>query len=237
MVHEHDGDVEGALQLAQVGEQRRDLARQVLVDAVKPDERVEHEQARTEPGDGRGQRGAITLDVEADRGRGDHLDIEVGEVVARGASDAGEPLPHDVERILGSEQQHAAGADHREPAQARRARGDRDGEIEHEERLAALGLAANDANGLVPPEVLDEPTPRDRHVGEVGGAADRQAGRRRHRRAGFARAAVAGVRVGRWSAGRGGMAGHAGRGRPGGSRAGRTERCRGRAGERARDRE
>jgi hypothetical protein len=40
-VHEHDGDVVAALELAQVREQRRDLAGVVLVDAVQADERVQ----------------------------------------------------------------------------------------------------------------------------------------------------------------------------------------------------
>jgi hypothetical protein len=44
-----------ALQLAQVGEQRRDFAAGVLVDAVETYERIEDEQARLQSGDGLGE--------------------------------------------------------------------------------------------------------------------------------------------------------------------------------------
>lgn len=80
---------------------------------------------------------------------------------------------------------------------ARRAGGDRDGEVEREEGLAALGLAADDAARLVAPQLLDEPAPLGRHVGELGGARDRQRERRRHRRAVFVGAGVAVARAGR----------------------------------------
>jgi hypothetical protein len=40
-------------------------------------------------------------------------------VIAVGSGAAGEPLPHDVERVLGGVEQHAAGARRREAAQAR----------------------------------------------------------------------------------------------------------------------
>ena len=68
----------------------------------------------------------------------------------RGA-DAFEPLAHDMQRILGGVEQHAARARHGEAAQARDAGSDRDGEVECKERLAAFGLAADDADGLLAP--------------------------------------------------------------------------------------
>ena len=55
VVHEHDGDVVAALELAQVREQRRDLAGEVLVDAVQAHEGIEDEQPRAELVDGGGQ--------------------------------------------------------------------------------------------------------------------------------------------------------------------------------------
>jgi len=51
VVDEHDGDVEAALQVAQVREQRRDLAGEVLVDAVQPDKRIEDEELGAELSD------------------------------------------------------------------------------------------------------------------------------------------------------------------------------------------
>jgi len=45
VVHDEDGDVVLALEGTKVAEQGGDLAGVVFVDAVKPDEGVEHEQA------------------------------------------------------------------------------------------------------------------------------------------------------------------------------------------------
>ncbi len=70
---------------------------------------------------------------------------------AGSSADAFEALAHDMQRVLGGEEQHAASARHGEAAQARDAGSDRDGEVECEERLAALGLAADDADGLLAP--------------------------------------------------------------------------------------
>ncbi|MBE7448976.1 MAG: hypothetical protein HS111_08780 [Kofleriaceae bacterium] len=64
VVYEHDRDVIAALELAQVREERRDLAGDVLVDAVQAHERIQHEEPRPELGDGLGQRVAVALDVE-----------------------------------------------------------------------------------------------------------------------------------------------------------------------------
>jgi hypothetical protein len=63
-----------------------------------------------------------------------------------------------VECVLGGEQQNAAGTRHREAAQAWNAGGDRHGDVEREERLAALGLAADDADGLLRPQAGDQPS-------------------------------------------------------------------------------
>jgi hypothetical protein len=46
---------------------------------------------------------------------------------------------------------------HAEAAQARRARRDRDGEIQGEEGLAALRLPADDADGIGRPQIGDQP--------------------------------------------------------------------------------
>jgi hypothetical protein len=52
VVDKGDGDAVPPLELAQVGEERRHLARGVFVDAVEPHEWVEDEQARLELRDG-----------------------------------------------------------------------------------------------------------------------------------------------------------------------------------------
>ena len=70
MDDEH-GNVMLALQLAQVGEQRGDLAAGVFVDAVETYERIEDEQARLQSGDGLGEVAAVGIQIEPDGGRGD----------------------------------------------------------------------------------------------------------------------------------------------------------------------
>ena len=78
MDDEH-GNAMPALQLAQVGEQRGDLAAGVLVDAVQTYERIEDEQARLQSGDGLGEVAAVGIQIEPDGGRGDDLDVEIGQ--------------------------------------------------------------------------------------------------------------------------------------------------------------
>ena len=53
VVDDDDGDAVAALQLAQIGEQRRHLAAGVLIDAMQAHEGIEDEQARLQLGDGR----------------------------------------------------------------------------------------------------------------------------------------------------------------------------------------
>ena len=157
MVDEDDGCSMPALQVAQIGEQWRDLAADVLVDLVEADEGIEDEQARFETRDGLVETGAVGIEVEAQSGGGDHLDIEIGEIAAGGGADAVEPAPHDMQGILGGVEEDAPGPLHGEAAQAGRAGGDRDGEVECEEGFAAFRLAADDADGFLGPQAVDQP--------------------------------------------------------------------------------
>ena len=109
-----------ALQFAQIGEQRRDFAAGVLIDAMQAHEGIEDEQARLQLGDGLIKASAVGLEIEPHGGCGDDLDVEIGEREAGGGADAVEPPAHDVERILGGVEQNAPGAWHGEAAQARR---------------------------------------------------------------------------------------------------------------------
>ena len=60
--------------------------------------------------------------------------------------------------VLGGEQQDATGTRHGEAAQTWDAAGDRDGEVQRQERLAAFWLAADDADRLLGPQAGDQPT-------------------------------------------------------------------------------
>src|SRR5262245_49843303 len=131
-----------ALQLAKVGEKRGHLTTGVLVDAVQPHEGVEDQQPRLQLGNREGKAAPIGLEIETQRRGGDDLDIEIGELHTRGGGNALEPPTHDWQGIFCGIEQDAAGVRHSITAQARDAGGDRNGKIERQERLAALGLAA-----------------------------------------------------------------------------------------------
>ena len=176
VVHEQDGGVELALELAQIGEHRRDLGGGVLVDAMQAHEGIEHEQRGPQGRDRLAQAGLVLGQIQTEGRRGDDLEVEGLEPDVGGAGNAHEARAHDVERVFGGEEQHAPGAGRAEAPQTRRAGGDGDGHVEGEERLAALGLAADDADGLGRPEVFDQPA--------VLGALDGEGVRGLHRQQG-----------------------------------------------------
>src|SRR5580692_2283376 len=148
VVDEDDGKSVAALQVAQICQQGSDVAADVLVDAVQPDEGIEDEQAWLERGNGLFQAFAVGLDIETQAGRGDDLDVDIGEADAGGGTDAVEAAPDDMRRVLGGIEEDPARPGHGEAAQAGSAGGDRDGQVEGEEGFAALRLAADDADGL-----------------------------------------------------------------------------------------
>ena len=151
MVDKHDGDGVAPLRFAQEGKQWRDVAADVLVDAVQTHERIEDEQARFQPGDGLIETCTVGLEIEAQTGRGDHLHVEFGETDAGGGTDTFKAAADDVQGVFGGIEQDAAGSADREAAQAGDAGGDSNGQIEGEEGFAALGLAADDADGFIRP--------------------------------------------------------------------------------------
>ena len=179
VVDDDDGDGVAALQLSQIGEQRRHLTAGVLIDAMQTHEGIEHEQARLQVGDGVVEASAVGREIQSHGGCGDDLDVEIGKAEAGGGADAVEPPAHDVERVLGGIEQNAAGAWHAEATQARNAGRDRDGEVEREEGFAAFGLAADDADRLLGPQPGDEPALFGGAIGEAVGGLDRQQAHRR----------------------------------------------------------
>jgi hypothetical protein len=78
-----------------------------------------------------------------------------------------------VQGVLSGIEQDATGTRHREAAQARRAGGNRDSQIQGEEGFAALGFPTNDSNGLLGPQSGDEPALLLGAIGETIGLLDR----------------------------------------------------------------
>ena len=145
-------------------------------------ERIEDEQPRLQPGDGLIETYTIGLEIEAQAGGGDHLDVEFGKTDAGGSTDAVEAATDNVQGVFGGIEQDAAGAADREAAQAGDAGGDGDGQIEGEEGFAAFGLAADDADGFFRPQPIDEPAPLLGTVGETPGRLDRKLAHRRRQK-------------------------------------------------------
>ena len=157
MVDEDDGEAVAALQLAQVSEQRGDFAADIFVDAMQPDEGIEDEEPRFQAGDGFCQAAAIGLEIEAETGGGDHLQVEVGEIDAGGGTNSVEATANDVQGVLGGIEEDAAGLGDGEAAQAGRAGGDGDGQVEGKEGFAALRFTADVADGFLGPQCGDQP--------------------------------------------------------------------------------
>jgi hypothetical protein len=141
MMDERDSGMEVTLQVAQVGEEWSDLGGGVFVDAMQASEGVKHEQFRLQLGNRGGQGLTVVVAIEPQRGHGDEVDVEAFEVDAGHGGNSLEALAHDEGRIFGGEQQHRTALTGWEAAQAGAAGGNRDGKIESQEGLAALGCA------------------------------------------------------------------------------------------------
>jgi hypothetical protein len=181
VVDKHDGNGVAPLQLAQEGEEWCDFTAGILIDAMKADKRIENEEARLQAGDGLIEGCAIGLEIEAQAGSGDHLNVELGETDAGGGTDAFEAAADDVERVLSGIEQDAAWPGHGEATQAGDTSGDGHGEIESEEGFAALGLATDDPDGFVRPQPINEPALLLGTIGEAPGGLDRKLGHRLRR--------------------------------------------------------
>ncbi len=89
MVDENDGGAQGALELAEEVEERGDLGRGVLVDAMETDEGIEDEEPGAQCLDGAAQAVTVGRSVEAERRSGDDVDVERIEGDAGSRGDAG----------------------------------------------------------------------------------------------------------------------------------------------------
>jgi len=122
--------------------------------------------------------GALLEQVNPQRGLGDHVQVEPVEVETAAVAQALETLPHLGQRVLCQVDQRATGQVDGEAAETRRRRGHRDGDVEREPGLVALGLPGADRDRWVRIDRADQPAgPLGSRV-ELAGAHDTQ--RRRH---------------------------------------------------------
>ena len=175
MMDQQNRRAELALEFAQIPQQRGDVLGGVFVHPMQADEGIEDQERRAQLGHGGAQPLPVLRDVEQDPRGGDHVDGQLIELCASGQADAFQPLADNRQRVFGREDQHRPGAADREPAQAGSAGGDADGDIQRQEALAALGLAAEYADRLVGPESFDQPLRLVAVIGQFAGAFYRQA--------------------------------------------------------------
>lgn len=173
MVHHQDGEIVLTLQPTQKSQQGRDLVGHVFVNAVQTHEGVEDQEFGLMVSDRLGQGLAICVEVQPQARRGDHLDVDVCQFEIRGAAQRVEAVTHDVQGILGREDQHTPRPWDGETPQAWSAGGHGDADLQREEGLAALGFTPEDADSLVGPELLDEPVPVGWPYGKLGCVLDR----------------------------------------------------------------
>ena len=76
VVDEDDGDIMLTIELAQEAEQPGDVGGTVFVQAVEPHERIEQQQLGLQGGEGVVQGVSVLLQVEAQAGGGDDVEIE-----------------------------------------------------------------------------------------------------------------------------------------------------------------
>ena len=141
---------------------------------MQPHEGIEHEQSRRIRGDGVAEAALIVLPIESERGGGDEVDGERGELETAVATDAGEARLDDGGRIFGHIYEHAPHIAYLEDAEARRTARDGERDLEGEPRLAALRRAAEDTDAGARPEGLDEPSRAHLGVVDVRRAHDGQ---------------------------------------------------------------
>ena len=141
---------------------------------MQSDQRVEDQQDGPELLDGLGEARAVGGGIQPERGRGDDFDRQRGKGHLRGGGDAFQALAHDRQRVFGREEEHGAAAAHRELPQASGARSDAHGDIQSQEALAALGFAAQDADGLFGPETFDQPLGLRAGALQLAGALNRE---------------------------------------------------------------
>lgn len=173
VVDEENGGLEGAGEVAEGGEDGGDLGGVIFVGALEADVGIEDEKARTAGGKGDAQALDVLGAIDAQRRLDDEAEVEVAEGGAAGLAKIFKALAHLEGRVLGGVDEGGAAGRHGEASEAGPSGGDGDGDFEGEPAFAALGGAADDADGAGAPEGFDEPG-RSGGIGcgDVGGAND-----------------------------------------------------------------
>ncbi len=184
VVDERDRKLVLTRQRAQEAEQLSNVSSVILVAGMKSHQRIEEQETRREVRDGGGEAFAVARIVEPQRSGGDDVQRDAidGQVAQR--AQGGDALAHARQGILGEEDEDGTRGLDGKSTEAVGAGCDRDSEVEAEPGLPDLGMAGNEADGRVGPQVADEPRFVGRLRGKRAGLGDRklvgEPGGRRH---------------------------------------------------------
>jgi hypothetical protein len=161
VVDEDDGHLESALQFTQEAEQCGDVGAGVLIGAVQSDQRVQKKKSRCQMFDGIDELGSIGVEVESQGGGVDDVEVEALDIEIPAVADSLDSLSDHGSGIFCEVDEGGAFSLYLEVSETRRAGGDAEGEVESEPGFAALWRAADDAHGLLSPQVFYEPSLRE----------------------------------------------------------------------------
>ena len=174
VVNDGDGDVKGSLEVAEVGEQGRDIAGEVFIDAVESDEGVEEEEAGAQVGKGVAQTVLVGVEVETQTGGRDDVTGQGGELDAAVAAQAAQAGLDGGGGVLGHVEEGRAGVVDVEGVEAWGGGGDGESEVEADPGFARLRGTTNDTDSGPGPKAVDEPAALGTGLFEVTGPHDGQ---------------------------------------------------------------
>ena len=109
VMHQHHREVQLPLQRAEVGQQPGHFAGVVLVDAVKPHQRIQQQQPGPQPLGRFQEPPAVRIAVQPERRGGDHVDLDPGQIQAAMPGHARHALADHRQGVLGQVDQDRAG--------------------------------------------------------------------------------------------------------------------------------
>jgi hypothetical protein len=157
VVDEDDGEAESSREFPQGGEHGRDFGGVILVDALKPDVRVQDKKFWAVSSEGESKSVEMLDTVEPERGLEDELHVERVEVRSPRTSDALNAFADLFRSILGGIDEDPTGLRDFEAIETGSARSHGDGDFESEPCLARFRRSTDDADGAVTPQPNDEP--------------------------------------------------------------------------------
>gem|GEM_PF-1573726 len=157
MVHKDDGQFVSSVEVPQEAEEFGDVGGAVFVEAVEPDQWVEQEHFGCEGNEGLVEGVTVALEVEAQAGGSDDLEVQTSQREPSMAADLLDAIAHVVQRILGEVDDDGPGSIDGEVLEAGGAGGDGDGQIQAQPGFTGFRRPPDHADGGSAPDILDQP--------------------------------------------------------------------------------